>query len=598
MSTFGAHLKLLLAMKTINLKALLLGAVVLLTPIFLQAQYGFYHGQQLDHTYLTVENITDDDLSNNGLGYIISTTTFESPSVAPLNGEITRTDDNGVLQWVNQYITTQGPATHRFNHIEKYNFNGQLEYLVVGSLVDGTTTTLLAAIIDDNGTVLASKELTSTSHNNLLGIKGIVTSDQEFAIVALESDGFTATDDKNIVVIKLDQNLALQQSITVSSANVTNDYDMATDILEAQNGDRFFIIGTSNKNGNPSRACSFAALIDFSSSSVVWSHNYSTALGYHWDAAADAYFDGDQLYVLANSSIVHYYNVVQLEGTTGVVNNEIQFSDVTYGNDFNHYGYEIKRSVLGEDGGLVISGWKSLYSSDAVQPFLMEFNPNDASINWHWKYNSINNNQLSLNENNWLNLTAGGQFPYYYNNMMTYRPDRRGYGMLSAFEEGNDMVLLWYKTDMQGNVSEDCGQDSVHADSIVWTFHYNNDIKKVTDNTQEGMEEFLRETPIAYDESRCEWEFNKNGVINSTQDAIGSIYKVYPNPATNSLFVSGDNIAYISVTDMFGREVLREEAGTQTQYSINVSGVKAGIYLVNIATTNGGLVTQKVTIIK
>lgn len=588
-------------MKTINLKTLLLCAVVLLTPIFLQAQYGIYTGQQLDHTYLTIENILEEDNPQNGLGYIISTTTYDAPSTTPLTGEITRTDENGNLVWVNQYLTTQGPAEHRFNHIEKFDFNGQVEYLVVGSLIDGSSrTTLMAAIIDDNGVVLESREIISTAYDHLVGIKGIVVSDETFAIIALESEGFTDADAKNIVVMKLDQTLNLMNSMTVSSPTASNDYDMATDIVEGFNSDQFFIIGTSNKNAAgsvPVQPCAFAASVELPGNTVIWSHNYSTALGYHWDAAADGYFDGEKLFVLGNSSIIHYYNLIELDGNTGSVNNEIQYSDVTYGNDFNHYGYELKPSLSG-DNALVISGWKSLYSSDAVRPFLLEVDPVNSTINWHWKYDGYNNEQLSLNENDWLDLTAGGQFPYYYNDMMTYMPNSDGYAMLSAFKEGKESIFLWYGTNASGDVNEECGRDSVDADSIVWTFHYNDPVSPVTDNTQEEIHDFLIENAIVYNESRCEWEFNKNGVINSKQDVVGNTYNVYPNPATNSLYISGENVAYITLTDMFGREIVKKEASTRTYYNIDVSGIKSGIYLVNIVTTGGDIVTEKVNIIK
>ena len=583
-------------MKTTNSKMLLLCAVVLLTPIFLQAQYNIFYGQQLDHTYLSIEEVNEDE-SHTGNGYIISTTTYDAPSTTPITGEITRTTATGTLQWVNQYVTTSGPRDHRFNSIKKFLWNGRVEYLVVGSLIDGGTTTLLAAIIDDNGAVLASKELRSTGHDHLLGIKGIAVSDESFAIVALEANGFNNSDAKNIVVIKLDQNLNLQNSMTVSSPSTTNDYDMATDIIEGASVDEFFIIGTSNKNGSSSQPCAFAALVEVPANSVVWSHNYSTALGYHWDAAADGYYVDNKLYVLANSSIIHYYNLIELDANSGAINNEIQYSDVTYGGDFNHYGYEIKKS-LNEDDKLVISGWKSLYSTDAVQPFLVEVNPSDASISWHWKYDGYNNNQLSLNENNWLYLKAGGQFPYYYNDMMTYRPDRKGYAMLSSFDEGKESIFLWYATDLNGNVSEDCGYDTVDADSIVIPFYYNAPVAPVTDHVDEGADNFLRESPINYEESPCDWEFNKNGTINAIPENVENIFTVYPNPATNTLYISGNNVAKVEITDILGRTVVTQNANAQTLISINVNGIKTGIYFVNITTTNGEMNTQKVEIIK
>lgn len=584
-------------MKTISSK-LLLCAIVLLTPIFLQAQYRVYPDQQVDHTYLTIEDIYEDEHSIQGAGYVISSTTFDSPSSLPMSGEIIRTGPTGNLLWTNQFTITSGPTDHRFNHIEKFFFNGQVEYLVVGSIVDGTaTSTLLVAIVDDNGTVIASEEIVSASHDHLLGIKGIAVSDETFAITALEADGFTDADDKNIVILKLDRNLGLQNSMVISSPNNNEDYDTPTDIVEGENADQFFIIGTSNKNGTTSQPCAFAALVELPGNAVIWSHNYSTAIGAHWDVGADGYYDGEKLFVLGNSSIIHYFNLVELDAASGTVNNEIQYSDVTYGGDFNHYGYELK-PALGQDATLIISGWKSIYSGDAVQPFLLEVNPNDASIVWHWKYNGYNNNQLNLNENNWLYLQAGAQFPYYYNDMMTYRQDRRGYAMLTTFAEGKESVFNWYGTNLTGDVNTECGYDTVDADSIIIPFYYNAPLAPVADNIQTGINSYLKEVSKSYNDIHCEWEKNKTGVISGLEEKLSSTYKVYPNPATNSLFVSGEDVKEVTVMDIFGRNIISQKANAQTQISIDVSGIRTGIYIVNITTTSGEVKPQKVEIIK
>lgn len=588
-------------MKSLNLKqVMLLCAVTIILPITSFAQYNYYTGHDLDHTYLNVKEIGEDEQSIIGGGYVIGTTVIEPSNPATAVGEITRTRIDGSLAWVNTYFTTSGPARHRFNHIEKYTFNGNVEYFVVGSLVDGGITTLLAALIDDNGNVLASQEYRSVNHDHLLGIKGIAVSDRTFALVALEAGGFNATDSKNVVVMKLDAGLNMTSSMTMSSPNVTNDYDTPTDIIEGENVEDFFVVGTSNKDagsGN-SQPCAFATLVNVPSNTVIWSHNYSTALGGHWDAAADGYYDGRHFWVLANSSIVHYYNLVELDPVNGNVLNEIQYTDVTYGNDFNHYGYELKRA-LDSDEELVISGWKGNFSDNSVQPFLLQVNPTTSAIKWHWKYNGYNNAQMGVNENSWLYVRAAAQFPYYYNDMMSYRADYKGYTMLSTDDaSSNEDILFWYATDLNGKVNEDCGFEEPKADTLKRRFHYNDPLKKTTNNIDFGMNRFLEAKPITYDAKGC-GEFSKNGgVINSTEENLGCIMKVYPNPANNSLYIDGEDIEEVVISDLFGRVVLKQKANAQQVVTLNVSTISNGIYLVNVKTLSGEMRTHKVEIVK
>lgn len=587
-------------MKTINSKTLLLSAVVLLLPVFLQAQYATYYGRSLDHTYLTVENVTAADNPQYDDGYIISTTVFSNGnSSVPVRGEITRTDLLGGLHWVNEYTVTPSSLENRFNHITKYSFNGSVEYLVVGSIIDGTgSTTLMIATIDDNGAVLASQELSSGTYAHLVGIKGIVTSDDGFAIVAMETTGFGNLDDKNIVILKLDNSLTLQSSMTVTSTTITRDYDTPTDIIEGDNPEEFFIVGTSNKDVN-SLSCGFAALVEPQANTVHWSYNFSTALGAHWDVGADAFYNGNRLWVLANSSIIHYFNLIELEPSTGAVLNVIQFSDVTYGNDFDHYGFELKESLNNPDEHLVISGWKSLYATNAVQPFLLEVNPFDGSIAWQWKYDGYINNQMALNENSWLRVGAAGQFSFYFNDMMTYRPNREGYAMLTANATDPDQIWLWFGTDLTGNVLPDCGYDPPLGDSIPPYFPTNNPLTTTTDNTQIGMDGFLNETDVTYYANRCGEDAKfKNGGTNSLEENAINAYKVYPNPATHTLFVRGEDIKEVTLTDMFGRKILTQKVNAQTQTSLNTSNVKTGIYIINITTTGGDIKTQRVEIVQ
>ena len=69
---------------------------------------------------------------------------------------------------------------------------------------------------------------------------------------------------------------------------------------------------------------------------------------------------------------------------------------------------------------------------------------------------------------------------------------------------------------------------------------------------------------------------------------------VHPNPATNVLNVSANNMLNVRIFDMTGREVSRHEA-MANEVAIDIAGYQSGLYLVRIE-TEAGVIVKKVTI--
>lgn len=86
------------------------------------------------------------------------------------------------------------------------------------------------------------------------------------------------------------------------------------------------------------------------------------------------------------------------------------------------------------------------------------------------------------------------------------------------------------------------------------------------------------------------------GVANSIDDVSGNGISLYPNPATNVVYVKADNnvVNHVTVTDMQGRVVLQQNADNIQH--INVSQLQAGSYIVkmhsNTASTVRRIVVQ------
>ena len=68
---------------------------------------------------------------------------------------------------------------------------------------------------------------------------------------------------------------------------------------------------------------------------------------------------------------------------------------------------------------------------------------------------------------------------------------------------------------------------------------------------------------------------------NSVSEVEASAMSVYPNPATDRLFVNAENLNYVEIFDMTGRSVM-----TSTMNVIDLSNVEAGIYFVTVRSEN------------
>jgi len=75
-------------------------------------------------------------------------------------------------------------------------------------------------------------------------------------------------------------------------------------------------------------------------------------------------------------------------------------------------------------------------------------------------------------------------------------------------------------------------------------------------------------------------------------DIYSSTLRVYPNPATNLLNISGDWVAEVKIYNNMGQLILMQH-NTNT---INVSGLPNGIYLLHVETSTGNTLQKKITI--
>lgn len=84
--------------------------------------------------------------------------------------------------------------------------------------------------------------------------------------------------------------------------------------------------------------------------------------------------------------------------------------------------------------------------------------------------------------------------------------------------------------------------------------------------------------------------FNVNRPTASAQDFFANQFSMYPNPAKNVLNLSVKNglaVNEIALVDLNGRTVKKVQSGFDAEIEINVSDLTAGVYMINIKTTEG-----------
>jgi len=88
------------------------------------------------------------------------------------------------------------------------------------------------------------------------------------------------------------------------------------------------------------------------------------------------------------------------------------------------------------------------------------------------------------------------------------------------------------------------------------------------------------------------------GIREVTIDA----FKLFPNPATNTVTIKGEGISYVEIYDIQGRKLLEQKAEGRTQKGdgvvINVSSFQAGVYLVKIYSENNQAFVKRLVITK
>ncbi len=570
--------------------------IVVLSAFVMTLQAQTTYDDMNNHVYQSIATIYPSDLDFYGPGYAIAST-----NASNAGNEIIRTDPAGNILWEFRYDEINN-LRHRFTHIEKYiNMNtNRVEYLVVGSIDQGSTSTLTLTRLDEFGAISANGEFSpNVSTNFLTGIKGIYASNGEFVIVGLESTGFTPSDQKQILVMGVDINITtISFQHFLSSTGNVNDYDMVTDIIETSPG-QYAIVGTANENSfTTSEPAAMAAVVD-NTTTIVGQYIFATTppgTG-HADNAASVVYDGTDLWILGNSSAQHYFHLTQMDATLVTLKAPYMFFDPEY----DKYGFDLDFS-LANPGHLVIAGYEYTYNSSLTNeayPFLVEFDPISAIVNWQFVYKTSNPGITSFIENPLLYLTALGQFGYFYNDILDRRYDNNGYTFLGNDDllSGSYGIKLW-GVDVNGILPDpNCGMNDFPIGVNDGDRYLVNSLTLVTPAIG-GPTPFLAIDPYNYSSFQCGPLSKKGnqseGIAELTEKASRGIY---PNPASDVLNITGyEEATHIIIHDLSGKLMLNQKLETPAEATVLLSHLNVGIYTLKIMKEEEQLAIEKLQV--
>ncbi|MFY7815695.1 MAG: T9SS type A sorting domain-containing protein, partial [Chryseobacterium taeanense] len=85
--------------------------------------------------------------------------------------------------------------------------------------------------------------------------------------------------------------------------------------------------------------------------------------------------------------------------------------------------------------------------------------------------------------------------------------------------------------------------------------------------------------------------------LNTNENDLSSQIKIYPNPASKKVFIEGikDKNTIVEIMNTEGRKVLKESK-IENDKSINISGIPAGVYFINLNSGNQKVYSKKLII--
>ena len=412
---------------------------------YAQLQNTYVIGSEHEH-YSSIESIS-------ATAHTILAGTLENAGGSEIHAmEI---DASGNPVWENTYSISGKDQAFHIQAIDQ-------GYLITG-VTDNGLEEAFAMTIDPAGNYLQSRTYPDGlfgTGSRFLHSSSVVNDPVQGYIAAGWLGGQDNASSKAGWVVRLDPSLNVMWSRTFDSPGGNNDFDMASNVIEAP-GKGFFVSGSANATGGDQIA--LAASIDYTNS-LMWSTAYSDNSGNgHYAVSGSAYYDAatDEVYQLTNLSIIHHFGVNVFDMSTGVRNvfdSWAIFSQFGYA---NIQGFRLMESQT--TSNLIVAGYMRDHFWNEVDdagnntgvtltgsvPFMMEIPKHPGAIIaggsnpviWDNLYEVPNTNLTLVDEV--YDLFSAGQQPRIFHPEMAFRR-----------ATGNGYALNAYRSLPGGGVNE------------------------------------------------------------------------------------------------------------------------------------------------
>jgi hypothetical protein len=502
------------------------------------------------------------------------------------NEEMTllRVADDGTIIWTQSYFNTPLDKARIFDIVIDGNI-----YLAGSIDVSGLKQVVIAEVDISTGTLLNSVNYAILSPNfNSRALKIIATqsdadgdsvADPGFVVGGFFSDCYnldTTCSFNNIgFVMRVDANLSPLWTVELDAPNTINndDYDFVNGIIETSDG--FFITGsaTGQLTNNVQQAV-LAHKINFMGA-MQWDSSY--VFGNSRDLSVDAYFEAatNEIYMLTNYSVSHYFGITVLSNATGAVNASKTW--VGTGNDIDLYGFTLMPSSNNANN-LIIAGYdrdqnwvdvnnNSQFANSSV--FVYEFNKNTGVQSGTSYQYLVPHVEPTPEEFNFWN----GQFPIIYFPDISFLSIATGaiiYYHVGYRTNGGLSEIELFKTGFDHrNSCENLALNIMPAAVTLQPIGVTS--AGITVNPTATS---IPTTPYAVSVADCM-------SFLSVQDIDTPDFSIYPNPVTDYLYVATTSEVNYRLLDVHGR--ILTEGELKVGESIFVGELSDGSYFIDLS---------------
>lgn len=541
-------------------------------------------------------NVNAEPISIGAANDVISASNLFDASMGGEELTLKRIDATGAIVWMETYANTA------IGRARVFDITTHLDLIyVAGSIEDAGINRSFIAVVDGiNGNLLNAEifDVVSPSfHSTPLKIiytesdaTGNATPDPGLAVVGFFSSCPPINTSCTLnagFVLRTDLSLNILWSLELESIVTSSlDYDFINGITETSDG----YLLTGSVTGETAAPGVFqqgvlAHKIDFLGVNQ-WDSSY--LFGNSNDVSVDAYYDNgtDEIYMLTNYSASHHFGITALDNASGAILPTKSWSASSAFLDY--YGFKLMRSGSSANN-LLIQGYNRdntvTGTMDQTNPFVYEFDMATGNqVGDSYQYLLPHTEPVGDVFNFW-----NGQMP------LIYYPDM---GFLYIDTAGNTSYALGgYRTDATGfsnielfatplNKVNQCTQEN-----LTFTVNALPALTSITTvssgNTPvTAIPLVLNNTSVTFTEDSCDPALS---VGSNEYDAI----KLYPNPASERIYISGQTIQSVQVVDVRGSIVL-EKTSYNPAGGLYVGDLRGGIYFVNVEGENNMIHTFKI----